>query len=262
MLIGHKKQWEFLENKFKANALSHAYLFTGTNGIGKKLFATEFAELIGCKFPDLMVVSEANKKDPKFGDGGEIKIIQIREVQNFLSYRSYNGGFKIVIIDEAEKMNVEAQSCFLKTLEEPKGQTLIILVTAKPDMIMPTIFSRCQTVKFFKPKGLPENSEKINKEKEILNELLPVINSSLAEKFKYTKALDFSPSGRSPEGRENHSAIEILEVLQKYYRNLLLADYSQKKVIKILDLIDNINNKLIFTNANPKLALEILLLET
>jgi len=144
MLVGHKKQWEFLKKKLDVDQLSHAYLFTGEEGIGKKLFAKEFAELAGCKFPDLMTVKEQNRKDEKFGDGGEIKISQIREVQNFLSYKSYNGLYKTVIIDDAEKMNQEAQSCFLKTLEEPKGKTLLFLITSKPDMILPTIFSRCQ----------------------------------------------------------------------------------------------------------------------
>jgi DNA polymerase-3 subunit delta' len=250
-MIGHKKQWDILKKKFELNQLSHAYLFVGQKEIGKRAFAKEFAEFIGCKFPDLLIVSEANKKDPKFGDGGEIKILQIREVQNFLSYKSYNGGYKVVIVEDAEKMNVEAQSCFLKTLEEPKGQTLIILITSKPDMLMATIASRCQTLKFFKPKNLPKNSERAKKESEILQELLPIIDSNLAEKFKYVKSIDF----------DKQEPTEILEVLQKYYREILLKDYSQKKVIKILSLIEDINNKLIFTNANPKLALEIVLME-
>ena len=128
--MGIKSSGNFLKKKFEAGQLSHAYLFTGEEGIGKKLFAKEFAEFVGCKFPDLMILSGANKKDPVFGDGGEIKVSQIREVQNFLSYKSYNGGYKIVIVDGAEKMNAEAQNCFLKTLEEPKGQTILFLISS------------------------------------------------------------------------------------------------------------------------------------
>jgi DNA polymerase III delta prime subunit len=81
--------------------------------LGKKEFAKEFAEFIGCKFPDLMCI--------KPEEGGQIQIAKIREAQNFLSFKSYYGGFKSVIVQDAEKMNQEAQSCFLKTLEEPKG---------------------------------------------------------------------------------------------------------------------------------------------
>ena len=248
MLIGHKKQWEFLKKKSELNQLSHAYLFTGAREIGKSTFAKEFAELLGCKFPDLKIVT---KKDDKT----EIEISQIREIQNFLSYKSYNGGLKIVIVDGVEKMNQEAQSCFLKTLEEPKGNTLLILISSKPDMLLSTITSRCQTIKFFKPKNLPQNPERLKREQEILNGLLPVINSSLADKFKYAKSVDFE------NGPEGTSFGEILEVLQKHYRGILLKDYKQEKVIKILNLIEDINSKMLFTNVNQKLALEILLME-
>jgi len=247
MLIGHKKQWELLKKKFEVNQLAHAYLFTGAKGIGKKTFAVEFAELVGCKFPDLMLV--------KPDEGKEISIKKIREVQNFLAYKSYNGGFKIVIIDDAERMNIDAQDCFLKDLEEPKGQTLFMLISSKPDMLLPTITSRCQTVKFFKPKG-PEgypaqNPERLKKEQEILKELIPVINSNLADKFKYAKSIDF----------EKQDPLEIIEVMQKYFRKKLLDDTSDQEAKKFLELSEEINNKLFFTNANPKLALEILLME-
>ena len=297
MIIGHKKQWEFLEKKFETDQLSHAYLFAGAKEIGKRTFAIELAKLINCQqkgkvpcqkcvncqmiekgnFPDLLIIKSANSassiKNKK--DGLEIEIGQIREAQNFLSYKSYYGSYKIVIVDDAERMNVEAQDCFLKNLEEPKGRTLIVLVSSKPDILLPTIASRCQTLKFLRPKDLPENSEKIKKHQEILKDLVPVINSDLSEKFKYAKSIDF----------EEQDINEILEVTQKYLRYQLLketgSDDSEstkeldvffaslpvsknlpvEKIKSALNLIDNINNKLIFTNASPKLALEILLME-
>lgn len=240
-MTGHQKQWEFLKKKFEQNQLSHAYLFSGEKYLGKKAFAEEFAEFVGCKFPDLMIVSPE--------DGKEIPIAKIREVQNFLSYKSYNGGFKIVIVDGAHFMNQEAQSCFLKTLEEPKGGTLLILISSKPDMLLPTILSRCQTIKFL---GKPVlNQQKFEQENKILQDLLKVADSDFSEKFKYAKSLDF----------EHQSASEIVEVLQKHFRKQLLDNPSDKKAKKILELSQEINNKLLFTNANPKLALEILLME-
>jgi DNA polymerase-3 subunit delta' len=278
IIIGHKKQWEFLKKKSESNELSHAYLFTGADGIGKKTFAKEFIKFVNCadkkiapcqkcfscqaiergSFPDLMLVNPE--------DGREIPILKIRDVQNFLSYKSYYGSFKSVVVDGAEKMNQEAQSCFLKTLEEPKGKTLLILISSKPDIFLPTIISRCQTMKFFKPKDLPQNSERTEKEKIILKDLLSVISSDFAEKFKYTKSLDFE--------KQNINA--ILEVLQKYLRHLLLvktgidkadardaffSGYPVSSIKKAISLTEEINNKLIFTNANPRLALEILLME-
>jgi DNA polymerase III subunit delta' len=241
-MIGHQKQWNFLKRKFEQGQLSHAYLFAGEKGIGKRTLAKEIVEFVGCKFPDLMVV------EPE--DGKEISIAKIREVQNFLSYKSYYSlGIKSVIVNDAEKMNQEAQSCFLKTLEEPKGRTLIILVSSMPAMLLPTIFSRCQTIKFFRPKNFqPE-------EKAILPELLEIINSDFSEKFKYVKSLDF----------EKQKIGDILETLQKYFRRLLLekvqAGEDVLKIKKDIELIEDINNKLLFANANPKLALEILLME-
>ncbi|MEK7562333.1 MAG: AAA family ATPase [Patescibacteria group bacterium] len=256
MLIGHKKQWEFLKNKFERDQLSHAYLFTGQEGLGKKIFAKNFVELIGCKFPDLMVVEPEG--------GKEISIAKIREVQNFLAYKSYNGGFKVVIVNDAHLMNQEAQNCFLKTLEEPKGKTILILVTSKPEMLLPTIFSRCQTIKFL---GRPvQDPKKIDEENKILQDALKVVRCELSEKFKYAKSIDF----------EKQNAAEIVEVLQKYLRHLLMvkiginkpdqADenflkYSAFEIKKIINLTEEILNKLLFTNANPKLALEILLMD-
>jgi len=244
--------------KIELNQLSHAYLFTGAKEIGKKEFALEFAEFVGCKFPDLMIV--------KAEDGGEIEISQIRKVQNFLSYKSYHGGYKIVIVEDAEKMNTEAQNCFLKSLEEPKGNTLLILISTKPDILLPTIISRSQTIKFFAPKDLKQNPEKFEKEQKILNDLLSVAGSNFAEKFKYVKNIDF----------EKENATDILEVMQKYLRHLLMIKigveksetkdtnfqkYSVKDLKKILNLVEDISQKLNFTNASPKLALEILLME-
>ena len=268
MLIGHKKQLEFLKNKLELNQLSHAYIFSGPKEIGKKTLAIEFAELLNCKFPDLLTVESINStssiKNKK--DCLEIDIGQIRDVQKFLSLKSYNGGFKIVIVDNAERMNVEAQNCFLKDMEEPKGKTLIILISSKPDILLPTIFSRCQSLKFFKPKDLPINKERFEKNQIILKELLPVINSGLADKFKYVKSIDFDKQDMG----------EILEVMQNYFRNILLTKigitdnekledwqvkYSIPHLEKILNLIEDINNKLLFTNVNKKLALEILLME-
>ena len=247
MIIGHEKQWDFLKKKFERNELSHTYLFAGQDQIGKKLFAKEFSEFIGCRFPDLMIVLPEN--------GKEIPISKIREVQKFLSYKSYNGGFKIVVVDDAHLMNQEAQSCFLKTLEEPKGKTLLILISSKSDMLLPTIISRCQIMKFFKPKDLPQNFEKAEKEQKILKELLSIIGSDFSEKFKYAKSIDF----------EKQNAGEIIYVLQKHLRRQLLEAVSLGlpvlKIKQAINLAEEINNKLMFTNVNPNLALEILLME-
>lgn len=275
MSVAYKKQWNFLRNKFESGQLAHAYLFAGQEGIGKTVFAKEFIEMINClsradkrackkcfscqaiernSFPDLKIIEKEQGKK-------EIEILQVREAQKFLNYKSYYGSFKALVVNEAEKMSQEAQSCFLKTLEEPRGKSLVILITSKPDMLLATINSRCQTIKFLKNAEFPENKEKAAREKKILKILTPVLNANFSEKFKYVKSLDFSPKGGPASGGEQYSPLEIITAMENYFRKQLLDDFSDKKSKKILELTEEISNKLLFTNANPKLALEVLLME-
>ncbi len=299
MIVGHKKQWDYLKRSFKEQQLAHAYLFCGENQIGKKTLAIEFVKLLNCQdinkpcgkckncidiskgnFFDFLLVRSGEEStnfegmfsynsalsDLKSGevlsDKKEIGIDQARKVIDFLSKRSYFNGYKAVIIDNADKLTVEAQNCLLKTLEEPKGNTVLILVTSQQERLLTTIFSRCQTIKFFANKEirkLLDNSEKNKKEKEILDELLKVLNGTLAEKFAYTKNLK----------EDGVNTKEIFEILQKYFRQLLLQNtnsdnaqkYSTEKLIKIIKIIDRLIYELSTTNASSKLALEVLFLE-
>ncbi len=314
MIIGHQKQWNFLKGKFEAGQLGHAYLFSGPDQLGKKRFAIEFIKLINCqdlkgndgcqncrladqgKHPDVLVVKLKEDKS-------EIEISQIREVQQFLSLKPYYSPFKAVIIDGAEKMNQEAQSCFLKTLEEPKGKTILILVSSLPEMMLPTISSRCQEIKFFPVSkdsikeylsekgasasqakllagvcdGKPgraidflENPEKLEKEKKTLSEVSKICGSDLAAKFQYVKKLE--------EGGQKEIVGDITKCLRQllmmkigieknsqpdYYPALpeKIKAYPALKIKQLIELAEKIDFRLLTTNANPKLALELLLME-
>lgn len=267
MTIGHQKQRDFLKRKFESGKLSHAYLFLGESQLGKTVFAKEFVKLINClaekekpcqkchnckmideeRFPDLFLIKSSDQ---------EITIDKIREAQNFLSYKSYYGSFKSVIIDGAEKMNQEAQSCFLKTLEEPKGKTVIIFISLRPGALLATIASRCQIIKLF-PAGRNLIENYTEKEKKLLEELSKVIDSDLAEKFRYAKQLELEA------GELN----EILAVLIKYFREILQKkiesqeSLSLPKIKKDIELVDYIHHLSSSYNINPKLALEYLLVE-
>jgi DNA polymerase III delta' subunit len=288
MIVGHQKQWEYLKYSFENEQMAHAYLFCGENQIGKKTLAIEFVKLLNCieknkpcgvcknctdiekgNFLDFLFLRTGEESinfegmfsynsalpDLKSGevltDKKEIGIDQARKVIEFLSKRSYFGEYKTVIIDNAEKLTIEAQNCLLKTLEEPKGKTILFLVTSQPDRLLTTIFSRCQIIKFFATKEIlkvAESPEQIKKEKEILNELLKIISGSLAEKFAYTKNIK----------EEGGDVLLILKILQKHFREKILIDNS---AIKKLKLLDELIYKITFTNASPKLALEILFLK-
>jgi len=259
MSVSHNKQWNFFKEKFESGQLSHSYLLSGPENIGKQNFAKEFSEFIGCRFPDLMILEPQGKE--------EIAIAKIREIQNFLSYKSYNGGFRTVIVNRAHLMNSEAQNCFLKTLEEPKGQTLIFLISSKPDLLLDTIKSRCQQIKFFgKPQATPEE---LAKEEAILKEILKVVAADVAEKFKYAKSIDFDQMQLQDilNSLERHARYMIFKKVvgdqKKYFANLNspMESYSVEKLKKIIELIEDANSKALFGNINQKLALENLLLE-
>ncbi len=271
----HKKQWEFLVGKYTAGQLGHAYLFSGPDGIGKKMLAKELIKLINKsvansvalidkeQYPDLLVVksinSESSQKNEK--DMMEIDVDQIRQVNTFLSYKSYYDGYKAVLVEDADRMNTEAQNSFLKTLEEPKGKTLIILLSSKPDALLSTIFSRCQTISFFPfEKQAASTGDQV-----MLRELLQILPAELATKFAYTKKANL----------EGDRLQTILQILQRYFRNLLLiqigatkepmpaqfVNYSVQKLQQIIRLIEKLNKQTSQTNANAKMALEVLLLE-
>ena len=229
--MNHAKQWDFLKGKFEAGQLSHAYIFSGQDVDGLKSFAKDLVKLVNDKsiagslpnrqasdiaieserYPDLLVVKSQNSKSSLKDkeDKLEIDVSQIRAAQEFLNLKSYYGGYKTVIIENAERMNNEAQSCFLKTLEEPKGKTMIILVSRRPDALMDTIFSRCQQIKFFGKIG----PKILTGQGNTLNSLKDIIKLDLAEKFLYAKNVNM----------ENGNLEKILMVFESFFREILLA---------------------------------------
>lgn len=162
-ITGHDFQKNILLRAARDNMASHSYLFAGPDGVGKKLMAVGFAKLLNC-------IDPANARDKgcechscrkiergihpdvvlvEFTGVRNIKVDQVRdEIEEKLYLRPFEGRFKIVIVDEAERMNHSAQNAFLKTLEEPPRDSVIILLTSRPETLLATLRSRCQTVVF------------------------------------------------------------------------------------------------------------------
>lgn len=143
-ILGQELAKKRLSNLVKNKRISNAYIFTGPEGIGKKLMAKEFAScLIGMNVDnssDFMLI------EPKKGEN-TIKIEQIRELNSSVSLKPYSN-YKIYLINDSEKMTVQAQNALLKTLEEPCSYGIIILVTKNEQALLETIRSRCIEVKF------------------------------------------------------------------------------------------------------------------
>ncbi len=180
-IIGQNKSVNILLRTIQRGRLPSSYLFAGESGIGKKFTAVNLAKAVNClkttptlarpprggglsggnselltqidacdecssckkiesgSHPDFLVISP---------EGGQIRIEEIRATDNILSFKPFEGRKKVVIVDEADTMNPFASNAFLKTLEEPPKNSLIILISSNPDRLPDTTKSRCSRVNF------------------------------------------------------------------------------------------------------------------
>jgi DNA polymerase-3 subunit delta' len=168
--IGHTEVLEGLLRAARERRLAHALLFTGPDGIGKFLgaewltFGLLCAQGPGrpcgacgpCKRLRAGTHADVLAIDPDLEGEEEIRIgrITYREkdsrtnIGDFLSLRPMEGGWRVVLVRDAERMTDEAQNALLKTLEEPGGSTLLALVASRPESLLPTTRSRCVGVAF------------------------------------------------------------------------------------------------------------------
>ncbi len=147
--LGFDKIKNFFEKTLENGQLSHAYIFSGQEMIGKRMFALELTNLINRADPDPVFQPDCLFVDSGVSESGQtITIEEIRRVKNFVSLSPYAGPYKFVVINDAHLMTTEAQNALLKVLEEPSPSSILILVTANPNSLLPTIISRCQEIKF------------------------------------------------------------------------------------------------------------------
>ena len=156
-ILGHERQKEILRRALANGRLAHAYLFSGPDGIGKRLMALALARAVvcleqrgcghcqACRKIDHQNHPDLHMLEP---DGNSIKIEQIRTFQRELNFKPLEAPRKICLIEQAEAMTVGAANALLKTLEEPRGDTLLILLSAQPNRLLETIRSRCQPLPF------------------------------------------------------------------------------------------------------------------
>ena len=121
-IIGQDFAKKYLTNSIKKNKINHAYMFEGIDGIGKKNLAKELSKIL----LDTENVENSPDYINIYPDGNSIKIAQIRKLQTDIIVKPHKK-YKIYIINQAEKMTVEAQNALLKTLEEPPEYAIIIL---------------------------------------------------------------------------------------------------------------------------------------
>jgi DNA polymerase-3 subunit delta' len=169
-LIGHERPKAMLRAAIQQDCVAQAYLFHGERGIGKSTMALRFAQALNCETATSAEMAEACglcrscvqiearthpdclfiESDPELATP-QIKIEQIREIEQQIVYKPLVARRKVCLIIEADRMTLGAANALLKTLEEPPAHNIFILVTARPFALPATIRSRCQGVRFAAP---------------------------------------------------------------------------------------------------------------
>ena len=170
-IAGHRRLFGLMTAAAVRGTLPPSVIFAGPEGVGKRRAAIALAQLLNCESPvevayvagepagvdacgrcgscrkiargvhaDVLVIEP--------GDTGVIKVDQVREAVDRAAYRPFEGRRRVVIVDDADAVLVEAQNALLKTLEEPPPASTFVLVTSRPDVLLPTVRSRCQRLRF------------------------------------------------------------------------------------------------------------------
>ncbi len=161
-IIGHQRVVRYLRRSLELGRTAHAYLLVGPPRVGKGTLALAIAQAFNCvasdppcgqcpqclriqagKHPDVQVISVSSSSENR-GSPKEIALGQVKEMEHSVSLKPFEGRTRVFILDGAERLSAEAANALLKTLEEPPPQTLLILLSAEADALLPTIRSRCQ----------------------------------------------------------------------------------------------------------------------
>lgn len=160
-IIGHERVVELFRRSLRSGKTAHAYIFEGPASCGRKKTALALIQALFCGTaqddacgvcPSCRKVAGGSHGDihivEPLPDKRDITIAQVREVQRDLALRPYEAPRKACVVEPADRMNPNSANSFLKTLEEPPGNAIIILITENADLLLPTIRSRCQMVRF------------------------------------------------------------------------------------------------------------------
>ena len=240
-IIGNTEVKEYLEKIVNSNNVLHSYLFLGTEGIGKKEIAKDFAKKVLCStkeetctcksctcfdsnnHPDLYIVDFDNQS---------IKIEEIRKLTEKVIEKPIISEKKVYIINNAETMTKEAQNCLLKTLEEPPEFAIIILISSNENLILNTIKSRCMKIKFdnidkeYVKKYIKENLEY----PELSENILEYINGSIGKAINLKDNID-----KYMEIEKYLKKVKSLDMLDFLYYGKVI--YDKENISDILNYI-------------------------
>ena len=245
----------FLKNIINNKSLANGYIFYGAEGLGKKQTALRFIKEIfkqsslrenieekisNNNHPDFLIIepdSLLTSKISRSSDLGKmiksgseiIKIAQIRNIKTFLGQKSLNAEKKVVLIIDAHLLNESASNCLLKTLEEPSNG-IFILLTSKLNLLLDTIISRCQIVRF--------RSFSSKQTKSILEEYLDTSKLNINTKLKFEDLIN------SANGSPNQ-LLKNIEIWNDFSDEIISKlDSPIKNSLEILEVSKLISDKL------------------
>ena len=283
-ILGNDLIKENLIKSVKSSKISHSYLFIGIDGIGKRMIAKEFAKMLMClneiKYCNncKSCIEFDTNNNPDFfyiePDGNSIKIEQIRDLQKKVWEKPIISNKKIFIIDNSDKMTVEAQNCLLKTLEEPPEYITIILITSNENKLLTTIKSRCMKISFNKisDKDIKEYLDVQFGKLDISNDIIKIANGSIGKaiNIKDKEDLYLSINLLIKELKDSKNVLniiknaeflykgkeEIYEILE--YINILLLNSKNIKLINCISIIEETKKRL-KSNANYDMSIDNML---
>ena len=218
MAFSRTSALEYLRRAHEQNRLGHAYLITGSPGSGKQLLAADLASLVNgtlardvfsAKAREIFVARPESKSR-------RILIEQIRDLEHALQMRAANGRRKVAIIPDADRLAVQAANAFLKTLEEPPKDSLLLLLSALPEALPETILSRCIVIPL-----APNEQRRSRDEEEKLVELLQHASRERkwAIQFAYGLAQGFQRLLREVREEVKRETDEALKKEQTRYKD-------------------------------------------
>jgi len=288
-IIGHQKIINQLDKALEKGNFSHAYLFAGSEHVGKFTVAMHWAQkLLGTTSvinPNLIVLRPEIEEKNGIIKKKAISVEDVRELQKKLIMTATESKFKLAIIDDADYLNISAQNALLKTLEEPADGVILILIAQNKEKFLPTIISRCQVKKFnpvssaeldqildndqhkdeiiFWSLGRPglarmlsEDKTALRERQESFQEFKNLFSQNMTERFMLAESI-------------SKNAVGMIDKLNWWLvilrQSILDQNYtlkiSQAKALRVAEKTGESIRILKETNSNPRLILENLMLE-